>query len=334
MHLKIYFYPFLFLFLCSCASEKKQNVEYVSATHEVLDDEIMTTMPGTLYVADDFLVWEDPFARDYFAHVHEKATGRKVGVMGKVGEGPREFITGELHSECIDNRFFAIDVNGNTCGFLSIDSLVQGKDTFVALSEEEKAALPKMPERVKGLYIGTTKNGDKSYFKAMVQGKEVEFGKYPIPQAKQHVSGSMAYNQERGVLVYACSRFPYLVLYKRDGSEFSLAWENVSDGREYEVRDGEVIFDRRYGGIFGLCLSKDYIIALQRDRTKDDMDESTVGRDVKKCPHTVFLYDYAGNLQKIVDLGIPVMRIAAKENDNTLYAIGANPDYVLVKYDL
>lgn len=55
---------------------------------------------------------------------------------------------------------------------------------------------------------------------------------------------------------------------------------------------------------------------------------------MSKCPHTVFLYDYDGNLVKIVDLGIPVMRIAADCQDNVLYAIGADPDYILVKYEL
>ena len=48
----------------------------------------------------------------------------------------------------------------------------------------------------------------------------------------------------------------------------------------------------------------------------------------------IFLYDYDGNLVKIVDLGIPVMRIASEEQSNTLYAIGVNPDFVLVKYEL
>lgn len=78
----------------------------MSVPHELLDDEIVTTMPGTLRVTGDFLIWEDPFARNYFVHVHEKGTGRKVGVMGKVGEGLREFITGSISGACIDNRFF------------------------------------------------------------------------------------------------------------------------------------------------------------------------------------------------------------------------------------
>ena len=131
-----------------------------------------------------------------------------------------------------------------------------------------------------------------------------------------------------------CHDFPYLALYQQGEDEFSFVWEWRTDGDEYEIRNNEVIFDRRVKGVRGLCMSKDFIITLQRDRRKDDTDESTVGRDASKCPRTVFLYDYDGNLVKIVDLGIPVMRIASEEQSNTLYAIGVNPDFVLVKYEL
>ena len=58
--MKTYYYLLILFFLYGCANEKKLNVEYVSATYELLDDEIATTMPGTLRVAGDFLVWEDP----------------------------------------------------------------------------------------------------------------------------------------------------------------------------------------------------------------------------------------------------------------------------------
>lgn len=332
--MKTFYYLLLLFFLSGCTSKKEQNVEYVSATYELLNDEIVTTMPGTLRVAGDFLVWENPFARDYFVHVHEKMTGRSVGTMGKVGEGPREFITGGINGAYINNRFFAMDVNGKTRGFLSVDSLMLGKDPFIPMTEDEKVSRPTMPEYAENLYISKTENGDEHYFRALVHGQSMEFGNYPIPQVKEHLGGGIVYNQARGVLVSACFKFPYLTLYKNDGTTFSLVWEYKSDNNEYEVHDSQIIFDRKVGGIFELCISKDYIIALQRDRTKDDTDESTVGRNASKCPHTVFLYDYEGNLVKIIDLGIPVMRIAAEEKDNTLYAIGVNPDFVLVKYEL
>lgn len=50
---------------------------------------------------------------------------------------------------------------------------------------------------------------------------------------------------------------------------------------------------------------------------------------------TIFLaclYDYGSRLVKVIDLGMPVVRIASDRRSNTLYAIGLNPDYMLVKY--
>lgn len=67
-------------------------------------------------------------------------------------------------------------------------------------------------------------------------------------------------------------------MYQQGEDEFSLVWEWRTDGDEYEIRNNEVIFDRRVKGVRGLCMSKDFIITLQRDRRKDDTDESTVGR--------------------------------------------------------
>ena len=46
--MKTYYYLLIFFFLYGCANEKKLNVEYVSATYELLDDEIATTMPGRI----------------------------------------------------------------------------------------------------------------------------------------------------------------------------------------------------------------------------------------------------------------------------------------------
>ena len=187
--MKTYYYLLILFFLYGCANEKKQNVEYVSATYELLDDEIATTMPGTLRVAGDFLVWEDPFARDYFVHVHEKETGRKVGVMGKVGEGPREFITGGINGSCIDNRFFAVDANGKTRGFLSLDSLSQGKDAFIPMTEEERLSRPAMAEYAKNVYIGIADAGAEHCFETLLHGQASSVGNYPIPQVKQYLGG-------------------------------------------------------------------------------------------------------------------------------------------------
>ena len=113
-----------------------------------------------------------------------------------------------------------------------------------------------------------------------------------------------------------------------------MLWERKADQKNYIITDDDIIFDRKIKGASDVCMSKDYIITLERDREKDPVDESIVRRDISKFPHTVFLYDYTGNLLKIVDVGMPIMRIVACSNSNTLYMIGGNPDYVLAKCEL
>ena len=45
-------------------------------------------------------------------------------------------------------------------------------------------------------------------------------------------------------------------------------------------------------------------------------------RDLSKVPNTIFVYDYNFNLKKIINMSMPILRIAAKGDSNTLYAIG------------
>lgn len=323
----------LFLILClfSCSPRTGETVR-VKMEPQVLNDEIATTMPGALFMSGGYLVWTDPFARDYFIHVHDAATGEGIGVMGKVGEGPREFVTPTVNEISVDKQIFACDLNGNTAGYLSVDSLLLQRPPFVELSELEKSL--DMGKIDKGVYMTNTKDGAADYFRLNVNGKESAFGVYPVRDVKQHVGGYKTYNPKTGRLVYVSFQFPYIALYKREGDTFQLQWEQKSEKETYEKVDGRLVFDRTIMGAGDVCMSKDYIITLERDREVDPMNESTVGRDASKCPRTVFLRDYDGNLLKIIDLGMPTMRITADPERNVLYAIGVNPDFILAKYEL
>lgn len=89
--------------------------------------------------------------------------------MGKVGEGPKEFITPMTNRYCVDNKLFAIDANGKTVGYLSIDSLINGQEPFCELSDKEKEM--KMEKVDKDLYIKYTENGSENYFRTIIMGK-------------------------------------------------------------------------------------------------------------------------------------------------------------------
>lgn len=320
----------LLLSLISCS--EKMEVERLEVKNELLSEDVFTRMPGNLLLSDDYLVWTDPFTTDYFVHVHQASDGKKVGVMGKKGQGPGEFVTPMVSQLSYNRNIRAVDANGKTKGYLSIDSLLSGKDPMVPFKEVKESELFKIDDST---FVGYTEDEEPYYLKAEVNGSEMKlFGDYPVKKVKQHLGGTLVYNHERGVLAFASFDMPYLALYRKSANGFFKEWSTDADDSYYDIVNGRVRFDRKRAGIREVCMSRDYIIGLQRDYAVDDMDERTVGRDVSKCPRSVFLYDYEGNLRKIVDLGIPVMRIAADHRSNVLYAIGADPEYVLVKFEL
>lgn len=315
----------------SCSSNKVET-ERIVLQSQILNDELLTVMPGDLLLVDDCLVWSDPFARDYFLHVHSASTGKELGRMGKVGEGPKEFISPMINRYCVNHQIFAVDVNGKTVGYLSIDSLINGQEPFGKVTDRENEM--KMEKMDHELYIKSTDNGSETYFRTIIDGQESFWGVYPIPEMKVHIGGYTSYDPVEGLFVFSSFNFPYLALYKRENSTFTLQWEYKSDKENYIITDDKIIFNRTIKGVRDVCMSRDYIITLERDREKNPIDETTVRRNISKCPRTVFLYDYTGHLLKIVDVGMPVMRIAADRSSNVLYIIGGNPDYVLAKCEL
>lgn len=316
----------------SC-TQQKVEVQRCALQGTVVNSELMTRMPGPLRVYGDYLYWEDPFARDYFLHVHNIHDGSEIGQMGKVGEGPEEFIKGQAIGACIDGRLFAVDVNGNTKGFLSIDSLVLKKDPFVALSAEERTNLTSGEQVAKGVFLRTNPENSNHYFTAIIDGVSCEFGEYPIRKWRKPVGGYQIYDAQKGLLAFCSYQFPYLSLYKRDGNCFNLVFENT-DLDAYVVNGPHIVFKEPLLGVKDICLSRDYLLTLQFEHLPSESQSPTFGRNINERPHTVFVYNHRGDLLKIVDLGMPVIRIAADSRDNTLYIIGANPDFMLLKYAL
>ena len=83
-------------------------------------------------------------------------------------------------------------------------------------------------------------------------------------------------------------------------------------------------------------LTKDYIIALQQDEdTELPRPEDTNGiSDFSKFPNTILVYDYEFNLQKIINMSMPILRIAGNSDSNTLYAVGIDLDFCILTYEI
>ena len=48
----------------------------------------------------------------------------------------------------------------------------------------------------------------------------------------------------------------------------------------------------------------------------------------------VIVYDYDFNLKKIIDMGMPILRIETKGNSNTIYAVGIDLYFCIVTYEI
>ena len=155
----------LFLPLMSCS--EKQEVERLEVKYELLSEDVFTRMPGNLLLSDDYLVWTDPFTTDYFVHVHQASDGKKVGVMGKQGKGPGEFVTPMVSQLSYKRNIRAVDANGKTKGYLSIDSLLAGKNPMVPFKDVKESELYKIDDST---FVDYTEDEEPYYLKAEVNG--------------------------------------------------------------------------------------------------------------------------------------------------------------------
>lgn len=88
-----------------------------------------------------------------------------------------------------------------------------------------------------------------------------------------------------------------------------------------------------------IAITKDYIVSIERDEERPSASlhsnrSTDGGRRFSKATPTVFVYDYDLNLLKIVDVGMPVFRIAADCWSNEVYLIGVNPDFCIATFNI
>ena len=321
------------MLVTSCINKNKPT-ETFNIEFEIINSDIFTHFPGGLYFIDKYISWFDPFSNDYFIHVLDAKSGAELGVMGKHGQGPKEFVSPMTNDITLNNQIYAVDVNGNNSGYLSIDSLLAENEPFILPSKED-FSIRKAGYRTRldnDLYIGVNEDGtDKTYpYISYSSGVKSSFGNYPIKGKKHLLNSNYAYNSNSKTLVIACTNMKYISAYKFKENNFELLWE-IRTVHDYYERDEGIVLDEKKRGARGLCLTKDFIVTMERDYKTDNTDESTVGRDVDKLAKTLFVYDYNGNLIKILKCKVSFGRIAGDINTNDVYAIVPNPDFMLVK---
>jgi hypothetical protein len=318
----------------SNSSQKPTSKHYIHVVPDILYENIITQLPHFFMVKDNYLYFQGSENKDGFLQVIDLKRKEEKYRIGKIGAGPGEFRTPWVHKS-VNHGLIIEDVNSSFHAYVNIDSLFAGKPYMIkppvkyrlstrriGLGENEILYLA--PENQSPLFLDTP---DTSFQFGTTPFKEEYTNGFSVNQ------GHIVYNKSKDLVAYAARNYPYIVTYKRKNNEFFVQNETHWDFN-LDYLNGKIKLDDTKRGIHSLALSKDYIIAIQRDYEKDQTDENTVGWDLSKNPTTLFIYDYNLRFLNVVDLGMPISHLDANCENNLIYAISVKQDYVLVSYDL
>ncbi|MDR3309441.1 MAG: TolB-like 6-bladed beta-propeller domain-containing protein [Tannerella sp.] len=321
------------LMISSCQSNQKK-VERLDVQLSVIYRDLETSLPGELIVMEKCLILSDPFATSEYIKVLDKQTGEKIFGFLDIGQGPNEFNMPRCDISTGSNVLTVFDLNVKKILECDIDSLIEGKTPprpglfpftdIICLAKYK----PKQ-------YVATLFTGSKPF--AILKDNEIifEFGKYPfsekITNLEDVFQGTTLYNVDRQVLGYATFNTPYLSLYKSEADTFRLLWESRFRNAHYSISNSELRYDKEQpAGINGLAFAKDYIVCLVKEmRLKE-----SIGRMKEQMAKSVYIYNYEGELVKILDLDMHTLRISAMSDSNVVYFVGLDEEYCLMKLDL
>lgn len=330
----------LIIYICvllfSCTNkEHKVDIEAISYT--VITDSIYSRMPGTLLISKDYLIWQDPFTTNSFMNIIDLESGHHVYSIGTIGQGPEEFNTPVI-SKAYNNSIFVFDLNTNHQALYSLDSIATGQKPYLKYNDNQDELITEKIQISENQFV-VVQPSKEHKLKLITERDIVEFGHSMIDDKDASNlydinQGRVQYNESNNKLVFSSYLFPYLEIYDIKNNKADLSFHSKIDKSLYTKSGDEIRANKSRNGNMSMSLSKDYIITIQRDYESDNTDESTVGMDFYKLPRTLFLYDYDGNLKRIVDVGIPIFRIASSIENNDVYAIGVNPEFTIIKVEL
>ncbi len=336
---KKYILTFIAISILFSCNKNNSNVKYIDLEGEIISDNIYTRMPGRFFLTNQHLIWTDPFSAEKYIHFIDRSTKKEVSSIGTKGQGPNEFST-PAFSLAYDDNLYIFDLNTGKQAVLNTDSAVVGQEQYVFLEKsEQKMITDKIMVDTNEFFV-LTPNSKENLFKLINEDKDSPFGEPFINHSFENqydiYQGKIEFNFERDKFVYTNYIFPYLAIYNYDNECNSLSLAAETNGPfKYEISDNKLHYEKTKKGSMGLALSKDFIILQKRDYNTDKVNEEKLTFDqFDKLPKTVFLYDYAGNLQYIVNLKVPTLRICAETKSNILYTIGLDSEFVIMKYDL
>lgn len=326
---------FLAGIICSCKqSTPKHKVERLSLTPvRVISDSIESRLPGEMYLSNHYLLWTDPFNTEQFVHIIDITTGEEVGKMVQRGEGPEEFISPKI--EIMPNdQVFVYDSFADRCAIFSIDSCINGKDPIVERKKNETKDVTSVVCMADGEVIVFSPSQNEPFI--LLGGKQA-FGKLPfkgsISNSYDHFQGIIKYNPYNEHIYYSTFKIPYFALYKKENGNFRLKTEELRS-RDCAIKDNNLIYTGDKRGPIGVTLTSDYIVTIDTDPKSESVDYFKIGYDYAKLPQSLCLYDYDLQLRKVIQVGMPIVRITSSPENNTLFLLSVNPDFILYQIEL
>lgn len=333
----------VFLCLVSCKEGANRDIERVSVMVQVVTPDLVTSMPGTLLVYEKELVWEDA-ALGGNIHIINRKDGEEIQLVQLQGGGPDELVTpGVVWAP--DRKLVAFDNNGAKQIFIPLDKLGANEDVekeVVSLNNRFLGLKPILLMNNQTIFI--TPDSVQPFL--LVSDSVISpFGHYPLAEVKDIdnkfdvLQGQVAYNPLTKRLLHTIGQLSYMALYKWNDGRFVLDREKEFSKIDYSLSERNLIIrdTPRYAPT-AIAITKDYIVSIERDVANTSSSVSTKktggGRRFSNAPHTVFVYDYDLNLLKIVDVGMPVFRIAADYSSNEVYLVGVNPDFCIATFDV
>jgi hypothetical protein len=310
-----------------------QQAERIRVHLDVINSDLRIKFPGTFLVTDSCFVLFDPFGSTGTVRILDKKTGNMFFSFVDIGRGPNEFVT-PMCGYLINDSLTIFDLNAAKRITCSIDSLCKKNGSFTPKSlprnDIVNLAMLKDNQYIVGIYM------DKTPF-CIIQNDtaEYEFGKYPVEadvtNAFDVFQGTILYNMDRNIICYATFDTPYLSLYEHKDDNYIMSWEKQFAKPQYSISNHQLKWnDNHPAGIHEFTFTRDYIACLVKEM---DLKKS-IGRTEDKMARAIYLYDYDGNLKKILDLDFPSIRITSTPTSNTLYLISLDEEYSLTKFVL
>ena len=313
----------LILLLLISACKGRDDVSTESRDVTLITDSIFTRLPGTLVSTNNYVVWTDPFAT-FFLHIISINDGKEIAKGVVIGQGPFEFNSPKIFPMSDDN-VVVYDTNLLKETHLNLDNFTRVEEISNMPQKTRLATSAAMfnDELTLRLYPSDTNqiHLEDSTGSAI---SEISIREIDIDGIESFYSyqGDLLYNSNNNSIVYASRFSPYISIYHLG--------ENNSVEKVYEFNQIKEDMQRSTlsPAIWGMTLTKDYIVVQMQDcnGTQDNKPNSP--------PTRLYIFNYLGEIERIIELNEPILRVSGRMTDNRIFAILSSDNYKLVYLDV